>query len=238
MRPVGAPKKPRRRILDQLAHQGIGVGERERLLIRDAGRKLDPALAGVETSQHEFEPLAVGAFGRIDAAHVLEHEATRRLQNLRLPILLLLRLHQVMHRPAVLVGASHHALIDRLAQPVRDAVAHRARPGQDIEFAVGYARPGYDDSPQPVGEAALAVQRDLVIVLIHHRLHVQPAREAERVLHPQPILDRGVLELEVAEHVTGLKGKLLLRPNEMKVRVARARRQFQFRLRIGAVDLG
>jgi hypothetical protein len=82
------------------------------------------------------------------------------------------------------------------------------------------------------------VQHDLVVVLVHHRLHVQAAREAERILHLEPILDRRVLEFEVAEHVLGLERELRLRPDEVKMRVAGAGRQLQFRLAVAAVDDG
>ena len=92
-----------------------------------------------------------------------------------LPVLLLFRLYEVIHRPAVFVRASHHALVDRLLQPVGDAVADHARLGQDFELVVGHALPRHHDGTQPVGKPALAVQRDLVIVLVHHRLDVQAA---------------------------------------------------------------
>ena len=57
-------------------------------------------------------------------------------------------------------------------------------------------------------------------------------------LHLQPILGRGVLKFEVAEAIVGLQRKLLLRTDEIEMRVARAQQQLQFRLGIAAVDLG
>ena len=81
------------------------------------------------------------------------------------------------------------------------------------------------------------MQRDLVVVLVHHRQHVQAARQPERRLHLLPVLERGVLELEMAEDVVRLQRELLLRPDEMEMAVASARRQFQLRLGIVAVDL-
>src|SRR6202043_3014370 len=66
---------------------------------------------------------------------------------------------------------------------------------------------------------------------------VQAAREAQRVLHRQPILDRRILEFEMAEDVIGLQRKLSLRTDEMEMRIAPPRRQFQFRLGIRGIDL-
>ena len=86
-------------------------------------------------------------------------------------------------------------------------------------------------------QAVLRVQRDLVVVLVHHRHHVQPARQAERVLHLGPVLEGRVLELEMAEHVVRLERELLLRADEMEVAVAGAGRQLQLGLGIVAVDL-
>src|SRR5262249_31628370 len=59
---------------------------------------------------------------------------------------------------------------------------------------------------------------------------------AERGLHLQPVLDGGVLELQMAEHVVRLERELLLRPDEVEMAIAGARRQPQFRPRIVAGD--
>ena len=98
-------------------------------------------------------------------------------------------------------------------------------------------RPRHDHRADAVAVAVLRVQRDLVVVLVHHRDHVQPARQAERRLHLLPVLERRVLELEMAEDVVRLQRELLLRPDEMEVAVAGAGRQLQLRLGIVAVDL-
>src|SRR5262249_46783955 len=50
--------------------------------------------------------------------------------------------------------------------------------------------------------------------------------------------DRRVLELEVTEHVVRLERELLLRADEVKMRIARARRKLELRLGIAAIDLG
>ena len=218
-------------------HQWVGVGERKRLLVRDARRQFHPAAAGVEAAQHELESGAVDALGRIDAAHMLDDEVSGRSQDLRVPVVLLVQFDEVVHGPAVFVDAGHQAIVDGLHEPVGDAVADRTGLGEDVELALADARPRDHHRAQAVGKAALAVQRDLVIVLIHHRLHVQAARKTQRILHLQPILDRRILEFEMAEDVIGLQRKLLLRTDEMEMRIARPRRQFQFRLGIGAIDL-
>src|SRR4051794_36683709 len=82
------------------------------------------------------------------------------------------------------------------------------------------------------------MQRDLVVVLVHHRDDVEAARQPERRLHLLPILERRVLELEMAEDVVGLERELLLRPDEMEVAVAGAGRQRQLWFGIAAVDPG
>ncbi len=102
------------------------------------------------------------------------------------------------------VGAGHQAIVDGFHEPVGDAVADGTGLGEDVEFALGDARPRNHHRAQAVGKPALAVQRELVIVLVHHRLHVQAACETQRVLHLQPILDRRVLEFEMAKDVVGL----------------------------------
>ena len=96
VRPVRAPEQPRRRMLDQLLHQRVGVRERESRPAWNARRQLDPAAAGVEAFEHEPEAGAVDALGRIDAAHVLEHEPAGRVQDLRLPVRPLLGLDQIV----------------------------------------------------------------------------------------------------------------------------------------------
>ncbi len=156
----------------------------------------------------------------IDAAHVLQHELAGRLQDDRLPgvHLGIVGMVQIVHRPAALGGARDHALVDGLGQAPGDAIADDAGLGEDVEFAVGDARPRHDHRADAVAEPALRVQCDLVIVLVHHREHVQAARQAERLLHRQPVLDRRVLEFEMAEDVVGLERELLLRPDEMEMR--------------------
>ena len=144
---------------------------------------------------------------------------------------------QIVHRPAALGGARHHALVDLLGQPPGDAIADHAGLGQDIELAVGDVRPRHDHRLDAVAVAALRVQRDLVVVLVHHRDDVQAALQAERRLHLLPVLERGVLEFEMAEDVVRLQGELLLRADEMEMAVAGAGRQLQLRLGIAAVDL-
>src|SRR5215208_6444949 len=101
-------------MLYQLAYQRVGVGERKRLLLRYARRELDPAAPRVETPQDELESLSVDPLGGIDATHVLQHETSQRLQDRLAPVVLLLRFHQIVHGPAVLMRARHHALVDRL----------------------------------------------------------------------------------------------------------------------------
>ena len=168
---------------------------------------------------------------------MLDDELSRRFQDLRVPIVLLVQFDEIVHGPAVFVGAGHQAVVDGFHEPVGDAVADGTGLRKNVELALGDARPGDHHRAQAVGKPALAVQRELVIVLIHHRLHVQAARETQRVLHLQPILDRRILEFEMTEDVVRLQRKLFLRTDEMEMRIARPRRQFQFRLGIGAIDL-
>ena len=59
------------------------------------------------------------------------------------------------------------------------------------------------------------------------RLHDQPAGDAERIVHRDEIIERAVLDLEPA---IGIEREASLWPEDMEMRVARARRQLELRL--------
>ena len=128
----------------------------------------------------------------------------------------------------MLGDARDHALVEHGIEPVREPCAHHARLGQKLELAIGDLRPRRDDGAQAVGKPPQAVQRDLVIMAVHHRIDDDPARQAHGGLHDEPVVGRRVLEFELAEHVVGLQRELFLRPDEMEMRVARAGRQLHF----------
>ena len=172
-------------------------------------RQLQPAAAGVQAVAHEFEALAVEPLVRLDPAHVLEHEVAGRGEDRPMPgVAFGAGTHEIVDCPTVLMHACDHARIDRLLQAMRDPVTDDAGFGENVEFAVGDLRPGNAHGAQPLGQPALRVQHQLVIVGIHHRLHMQPARQPERALHRQPVVDRRVLEVEMREDVVRLERKL------------------------------
>ena len=63
-------------------------------------------------------------------------------QDLRVPVVLLVQFDEVVHGPAVFVGAGHQAIVDGFHEPVGDAVADRTGLGKNVELALGDARPG------------------------------------------------------------------------------------------------
>src|ERR1700733_14078501 len=126
--------------------------------------------------------------------------------------------------------------IDRLLKTMRDPVTDSARLGENVQLAVRNARPRNHHGAKPVGKPALSVQHDLVVSLIHHGLDMQPARETQRILHFEPVLDRGVFKFQMRKDMIRLKRELFLRADEMKMRIAGSSRQFQLRLRIVAID--
>src|SRR5262249_8051473 len=129
---------------------------------------------------------------------------------------------QIVDRPAAIQYALYHGPIDLFGETPRHPVAYHTNIGKDVQFAIGDLRPRHDDRLDPVAQQALCVQRDLVIMPIHHRKHVQAAGETQCILHLDPIRNWSVFKFKMAENVAWFQPELLLWTNEVEVTVASA----------------
>ena len=154
---------------------------------------------------------------------MLDHEPALGAEDLLAPGGdLALAMHEVVRLQAEALVALELPLVDRTVRLEAVANGDRASLDQDAQLFVGDIRRRDDAGAEASGLAAHRMQQVFVGVAVLERLHDQPARDAERVVHGDQIVERAVLDLEPA---SGIEREPPLRSEDVEMRVAGAWRQ-------------